>query len=144
MSTIYISDIIKESYYQDEEHSVRLFRGDCLQLLPQFPPNSIDMIFADPPYFLSNGGITCKSGIMASVDKADWDKSSGIKKSHEFNLKWLAQCQRILDKNGTIWVSGTFHIIYSIGYAMQELDFKILNDIAWKPSVSLWVYNPLF
>lgn len=89
------------------------------------------MIFADPPYFLSNGGITCHAGKMVSVNKGKWDKSKGVKETHEFNLEWLKACQRILKPNGTIWVSGTTHIIYSIGFAMQELGYKILNDIVW-------------
>ena len=89
------------------------------------------MIFADPPYFLSNGGITCHAGKMVSVNKGKWDKSKGTKENHEFIIEWLKACKRVLKPNGTIWVSGTTHIIYSIGFAMQELDFKILNDIVW-------------
>jgi len=90
------------------------------------------MIFADPPYFLSNGGITCHSGKMTKVDKGEWDKSKGIKENHRFNLSWLSSCQKLLKPNGTIWVSGTHHIIYSVGFAMQQLGMKILNDIAWE------------
>ena len=67
-----------EPYYEDKEHSIKLFCGDCLQILPQFPQNSIDMIFADPPYFLSNGGITCHAGKMVSVNKGDWDVSQEL------------------------------------------------------------------
>jgi site-specific DNA-methyltransferase (adenine-specific) len=89
------------------------------------------MIFADPPYFLSNGGITCHAGKMVSVNKGKWDESKGVIENHKFSLEWLKACQRILNPNGTIWVSGTAHIIYSIGFAMQELGFKILNDIIW-------------
>jgi site-specific DNA-methyltransferase (adenine-specific) len=95
------------------------------------------MIFADPPYFLSNGGITCHAGKMVSVNKGKWDESKGVKENHEFNLNWLAACQRVLKPNGTIWVSGTDHVIHSIGYAMQELGFKILNSIVWfKPNAA--------
>lgn len=108
-----------------------LFLGDSLKLLKNIPANSIEMIFADPPYFLSNGGITCKSGKMESVNKGEWDKSNGTVENHKFSLAWLEECQRILKKDGTIWVSGTSHIIYSIGYAMQKLGYKILNDIIW-------------
>ena len=89
------------------------------------------MIFADPPYFLSNGGITCHAGRMVSVNKGKWDKSRGVKENHQFTLDWLKACQRVLKPDGTIWVSGTTHIIYSVGYAMQELGYKILNDIIW-------------
>jgi len=118
-------------YYDDTEHSVRLLQGDCIEILNQARENSVDMIFADPPYFLSNGGITCQAGKMVSVNKGKWDKSKGVRGNHEFNLEWLKACQRVLKPNGTIWVSGTTHIIYSIGFAMQELEYKILNDIVW-------------
>ncbi len=69
---------------------------------------------------------------MVKVDKGDWDKSRGAEFNHEFNLEWLRRCQRVLKPNGTIWVSGTHHVIFSIGYAMQQLGYKILNDIAWE------------
>jgi site-specific DNA-methyltransferase (adenine-specific) len=99
--------------------------------MDSIPVDSIDMIFADPPYFLSNGGMSCHAGRRVSVNKGDWDKSKGIEETHKFNLEWLSRCQKILTKDGTIWVSGTAHVIYSIGFAMQQLGFKILNDIAW-------------
>ncbi|OGL42341.1 MAG: hypothetical protein A2042_05495, partial [Candidatus Schekmanbacteria bacterium GWA2_38_11] len=118
-------------YYDNPEHSVRLLKGDCIEILNQARENSVDMIFADPPYFLSNGGITCHAGKMVSVNKGKWDKSKGVIENHKFTLEWLKACQRVLKPNGTIWVSGTTHIIYSIGFAMQELGFKILNDIIW-------------
>jgi site-specific DNA-methyltransferase (adenine-specific) len=115
---------------------IRLYHGDCFQLLDtiaaKHPEGRFDAIFADPPYFLSNGGITCHAGRMVKVDKGDWDKSRGPEVNHEFNLEWLKRCQRVLKPNGTIWVSGTHHVIFSIGYAMQQLGFKILNDIAWE------------
>src|SRR5207248_4764124 len=69
---------------------------------------------------------------MVKVDKGDWDKSRGPELNHEFNLEWLKRCQRVLKPNGTIWVSGTHHVIFSIGYALQQLGYKILNDIAWE------------
>ena len=95
------------------------------------------MIFADPPYFLSNGGITCHAGRMVSVNKGKWDVSRGVEENHKFNLAWLSKCQQVLSKDGVIWVSGTAHVIFSIGFAMQQLGFKILNDIIWfKPNAS--------
>jgi site-specific DNA-methyltransferase (adenine-specific) len=118
-------------YYNNPEHSVRLLKGDCIAILNQARENSVDMIFADPPYFLSNGGITCHAGKMVSVNKGKWDKSKGVEENHKFTLEWLKACQRVLKPNGTIWVSGTTHIIYSAGFAMQELGYKILNDIIW-------------
>lgn len=118
-------------YYDNPEHSVRLLKGNCIEILNQARENSVDMIFADPPYFLSNGGITCHAGKMVSVNKGKWDKSKGVAENHKFTLEWLKACQRVLKPNGTIWVSGTTHIIYSVGFAMQELGYKILNDIIW-------------
>jgi DNA modification methylase len=108
-------------YYDDPEHSARLLKGDCVEILNKARENSVDMIFADPPYFLSNGGITCHAGKMVSVNKGKWDKSKGVIENHKFTLEWLKACQRVLKPNGTIWISGTTHIIYSVGYAMQEL-----------------------
>lgn len=118
-------------FFNNPEHHVKLLKGNCIEVLNKARENSVDMIFADPPYFLSNGGITCHAGKMVSVNKGKWDVSKGVKENHEFNLEWLKACQRVLKPNGTIWVSGTTHIIYSIGFAMQELGFKILNDIVW-------------
>jgi len=109
-----------------------LILGNSPEVLPQFPAEHFDMIFADPPYLLSNDGITCHAGKMVSVNKGKWDRSEGAEKDHEFVLDWLGACQRVLKPNGTIWVSGTHHIIYSVGYAMQQLGYKILNDIIWQ------------
>ncbi len=118
-------------YFEDNSNRFCLFRKDTLEFLDMLQPNSIDMIFADPPYFLSNGGISCHAGRRVSVNKGDWDKSKGIEETHKFNFEWLRLCQDLLTDNGTIWVSGTSHVIFSIGFAMQQLGFKILNDIAW-------------
>ena len=118
-------------YYSSADGKLRLYQADSLDLLRRMRDESVDMIFADPPYFLSNGGITCVGGRMVRVDKGGWDKSQGIIGDHSFNLLWLDQCRRILKPNGTIWVTGTSHNIHSVGYALQVLDYKILNDIAW-------------
>jgi site-specific DNA-methyltransferase (adenine-specific) len=122
--------------YRDDAHGIFLYQGDCLEVLDaiaaKHPAGCFDMIFADPPYFLSNGGITCHAGKMVSVHKGDWDKSKGAEENHNFNRAWLERCQRVLKPNGTIWVTGTHHVIFSVGYAMQQLGMKILNDIAWE------------
>ena len=102
------------------------------RLAEEHPAGRFDVIFADPPYFLSNGGITCQSGRMVKVDKGAWDKSQGPELNHEFNQAWLSRCQRLLRPNGTLWVSGTHHMIHSVGFAMQQLGMKILNDIVWE------------
>jgi len=113
-----------------------LVQGNSLEVLDalreKFPDGAFDCIFADPPYFLSNGGITCHAGKMVKVDKGAWDKSQGAELNHEFNTEWLKRCQRVLKPNGTIWVTGTSHVIFSVGFAMQQLGMKILNDIAWE------------
>jgi len=122
--------------FRSDTPFIRLYHGNCLELLDaiaaKYPEGRFDAIFADPPYFLSNGGITCHAGRMVRVDKGDWDKSCGPELNHEFNLEWLRRCQRVLKPNGTLWVTGTLHVIFSIGYAMQQLGFKLLNDIAWE------------
>ena len=122
--------------FRDDQRNLWLYHGNCLELLDaiaaKYPEGRFDCIFADPPYFLSNGGISCHAGRMVKVDKGDWDKSRGPELNHEFNLEWLRRCQRVLKPNGTLWVSGTQHVIFSIGYALQQLGFKLLNDITWE------------
>ncbi len=126
---------LPQAVFHDPKHHIRIYQGDCLEILAAIPQDCIDLIFAVPPYFLSNGGITCHAGRMVSVNKGDWDRSRGPDANHEFNRAWLAACQRVLKPNGTIWVSGTSHIIHSVGFAMQQLGFKLLNDISWvKPN----------
>jgi site-specific DNA-methyltransferase (adenine-specific) len=115
----------------------RLYRGDCLELLQGFEPESFDLAFADPPYFLSNGGFTCKSGRRASVEKGAWDVSKGVEDDHRFTVAWLAAVKRVLKPSGTLWVSGTQHVIFSVGFAMQKLGYKLLNTVTWyKPNAS--------
>jgi site-specific DNA-methyltransferase (adenine-specific) len=119
------------SLFFQKNDSVFLYKGDSLSLIKGFPDKSFDMIFADPPYFLSNNGITCKAGEMVSVNKGIWDKANSFNDVHKFNSEWLGLCKDKLKDNGTIFICGTFHNIYSIGFALQSLGFKILNDISW-------------
>jgi site-specific DNA-methyltransferase (adenine-specific) len=115
----------------------QLYFGNCLEVMQNIPENSIDMIFADPPYNLSNGGFTCRNGRRTSVDKGNWDQSQGLNEDFAFHQKWIAACYRILKPEGTIWISGSYHSIYACGYALQLTGFKILNDIAWfKPNAT--------
>lgn len=95
------------------------------------PEGLFDAIVTDPPYRLSNDGITCQSGKMVSVNKGAWDRSEGVEADHQFNLEWLGLCQSLLKANGTIWISATSHAAFSIGHAMKSLGFKILNDVVW-------------
>lgn len=114
-----------------------LYNSDCIKILEQLPENSIDMIFADPPYNLSNGGFTVHAGKRVSVHKGDWDVSKGILEDFNFHLKWIKACKKVLKPGGTIWISGTYHSIYACGYALQFLGYKVLNDISWfKPNGS--------
>ena len=119
-----------KAYYRSDNKDFTLAKGDCLELLPNIN-FQFDMIFADPPYFLSNGGISVQSGKQVSVNKGDWDKSQGFEKDNEFNYKWLSLCREKLKENGTIWISGTYHNIFSVAQMLNELDFRILNCITW-------------
>ncbi len=101
-------------------------------MLKNIKSDTIDMIFADPPYFLSSGGITCKNGEMVCVDKGKWDKEKSLHEKHLFNKKWIRLCKRILKPDGTIWISGSMHNVYSVGMALEEEGFKILNNITWQ------------
>lgn len=118
------------SFYKSANHDFTLLQGDCIELLKQFN-FSFDMIFADPPYFLSNGGISCQSGKVVCVDKGDWDKASSPEQMDTFNKEWLSLCREKLSDNGTIWISGTYHNIFSIANTLKELGFRILNVVTW-------------
>ena len=118
------------AYYQDEIST--LFLADSLELLKKFPAECVDMIFADPPYFLSNDGMTWSGGKIVSVNKGDWDKIDSLEEKHEFNRRWINLCRRILKPDGTIWISGTMHNIYSVGMALEQEGFKIMNNITWQ------------
>nr|WP_314886876.1 DNA methyltransferase [uncultured Campylobacter sp.] len=109
----------------------KLFKGDCFEILPKFK-GEFDLIFADPPYFLSNDGLSIQSGKIVSVNKGDWDKGCGIDEIDKFNIKWLALAKDTLTDNGSVMISGTYHNIFSIGRALQKLDYKILNIITWQ------------
>lgn len=110
----------------------RLYLGDHLTFLGNVEDMSVDVVWTDPPYFLSNGGSTCVAGRRAPVAKGDWDASRGVSDDHAFNRAWLSECHRILKPGGSIWVSGTHHVYLSVGMAMRELGFRILNDIVWE------------
>ena len=118
------------SFYSDEWANLLL--GDTFEVMKELPDESFDMVFADPPYFLSNGGISCSGGKQVSVNKGAWDEGLGLEQKHEFNRRWIRECKRLLTLNGTIWISGTFHNIYSCGMALEQEGFRILNNITWK------------
>jgi site-specific DNA-methyltransferase (adenine-specific) len=117
------------------EDDFTLYLGDCIEILRSIPPDSVDLIFADPPYNLSNGGFTCHSGRRAPVHKGRWDESRGMVGDFRFHQSWIHACRRVLREEGSIWISGTYHSIYGCGYALAADGFHILNDICWfKPN----------
>ena len=115
----------------------KIYNDDCFDVLQNFPDESFDMIFADPPYLLSQSGTSCQNGRLVTIDKGRWDISRSIAEDYEFHKRWLEACRRLLKPDGTIWVSGTYHSIHSCGLAMMLLNYHILNEIAWfKPNAS--------
>lgn len=120
------------SKYYYNKRNFKLILGDSFEELKKIKKNSVDMIFADPPYFLSGDGISCSGGKMVSVNKGEWDKKIGIEEKHQFNREWIRLCYNILKDEGTIWISGTLHNIYSIGMALEQEGFKIINNITWR------------
>lgn len=118
-----------------KENNILLYQGNCLDLFKKVPKNTATTIFADPPYNLSNGGISCRAGKMVSVNKGKWDESKGLEKDFEFTYNWIKACREVLKDDGTIWISGTMHNIYQVGFALQKLGFQIINEITWfKPN----------
>lgn len=118
--------------WQSDDGQSAMHCGDGLELMASMPSDSVDCIWTDPPYLLSNDGTTCIAGKRVSVNKGEWDRSDGIENDHGFNLAWLSECYRVLKPAGTIWVTGTLHIYLSVGMAMMQLGFRILNDITWE------------
>ena len=117
-------------YYKKDNCTLAL--GDTFEVIEKIKSESIDMIFADPPYFLSNDGFSNSGGKVVSVNKGEWDKISSFEEKHNFNREWIRKAKRVLKPNGTIWISGTLHNIYSVGMALEQEGFKILNNITWQ------------
>ncbi len=110
-----------------------VYLADCVDLMRLMPAASVDAVFADPPYRLSNGGVTVRNGRLGPVNKGAWDRSLGsFERDHAFNERWLREARRVLKPDGTIWVSGTHHVIFSIGFALQTLNFRVINDLVWQ------------
>ncbi len=118
-------------YFQSKDRAFTLIHGDVFEVLPKFD-FKFDMIFADPPYFLSNDGLTIKNGKITSVNKGEWDKSKGFEYLNDFNRRWLRLVRDKMKEDATIWISGTMHNIFSIGQILTELHFKILNIVTWQ------------
>lgn len=118
-------------YYTSLSKDFLLANGDSFKLLKEFD-FKFDMIFADPPYFLSNGGISLQSGKVVSVDKGEWDKGMSQDEVMAFNMEWLRLCRDKLKDNGSIWISGTYHNIFSVAHSLTVLGYKILNVVTWE------------
>lgn len=109
-----------------------ILKGDCIENLKKIPSNSIDLIFADPPYFMqTEGELLRTNGEKFSGVEDEWDKFNDFKQYDSFCEEWLTECKRVLKPTGSIWVIGSFQNIYRIGYIMQNLGFWILNDVIW-------------
>ena len=121
---------MKKPYFQQD--GFELYQGDSFKVLKQIEPKSVDMIFADPPYFLSSGGISCQNGKQVSVNKGEWDYSKTIEDRIKYHRKWIALCRDVLKDNGTIMISSTLHSVYAIGVALELEGYSIINNIIWK------------
>ena len=130
-------------FFKSNDKSFTLLKGDCVELLNQFD-FKFDMIFADPPYFLSNDGISVQSGKMVSVNKGEWDRSNGFEKDNEFNLNWLKACKEHLTENGTIWISGTFHNIFSDLLRKAYALFAVFQELLTLRCFPLSFFSILF
>lgn len=126
-------NISKVATFLNEEDFF-LIKGNTFYQMKKLKSKSVDMIFADPPYFLSSGGMSCSSGKQVSVNKGKWDKTIDIKEKIVFHRKWIKECKRILSDNGTIWISSTLHSVYSIGVALELEGYSIINNIIWQKS----------
>ncbi|MDF1632181.1 site-specific DNA-methyltransferase [Mycoplana sp. MJR14] len=110
-----------------------IIRGDCVAALDALPDQSVDVIFADPPYNLQLGG-TLHRPDQSLVDAVDdeWDQFASFEAYDAFTRAWLLACRRVLKPNGTIWVIGSYHNIFRVGATLQDLNFWILNDVVWR------------
>lgn len=122
-----------EYHWQSPDHQATLYCGDTVDVMRAFPPESVDVVWADPPYFLSDeSGVTCKNGQMVGVDKGKWDRKRSLAEVHRFNGMWLRAARRLLRSDGTIWICGSHHNIHSVGVALVQLGYHVLNEVVWE------------
>lgn len=122
---------LQEKIYYKTDTEI-LLHSDTFAALENMPSDSVDVIITDPPYFLSNGGSSCRGGRRVSVNKGNWDHVSTLEQKDNFNKRWLYECYRVLKPNGSIWISGTLHNIFNVGYNMEKIGFTIINNITWQ------------
>ena len=121
-------------FWTSDSGDFALLRGDVRKVLRSLDGRKFDMVFADPPYFLSNGGISIQSGRPVSVNKGGWDESRGRYADRQFTREWLSDCRSVMSDSATIWICGTFHNIFTVAESLVELDFRILNMVTWQKS----------
>jgi modification methylase len=109
--------------------------GDCLEELKKLPSKSVDLVFADPPYNLQLGGDLHRPD-NSKVDAVDdhWDQFASFEAYDTFTRAWLSECRRVLKDEGTLWVIGSYHNIFRVGSALQDLGYWLLNDVVWRKS----------
>jgi site-specific DNA-methyltransferase (adenine-specific) len=121
-----------EAAQSPDSRENQILQGDCLECMAQLPPQSVDLIFADPPYNLQLQGDLWRPN-MTRVDAVEeaWDQFESFQAYDEFSRAWLQACRRVLKEDGTLWVIGTYHNIYRLGKIIQDLGYWILNDVLW-------------
>lgn len=132
-------------FFLSDDSAFELYQGDTMEVLSKLD-KYCDVIFADPPYFLSRGYSSKINGEWKSFEKGEWDRVTSLDKINQFNRDWLSACRKVLKDDGTIWVSGTYHNIFSVASCLVELGFKVLNIIVWqksdaKPTLSRNYFN---
>jgi len=132
-------------FFLSDDSAFKLYQGDTKEVLNELG-KYYDVIFADPPYFLSRGYSSKINGEWKSFEKGEWDRATSLGNINQFNRDWLSSCRKVLKDDGTIWVSGTYHNIFSIATCLVELGFKVLNIIVWqksdaKPTLSRNYFN---
>ncbi len=125
--------MMPKRWYTSKNRDFTLVQGDCVEVMRAFD-FEFDMAFADPPYFLSSGGISVQAGKQVCVDKGDWDKPRGHEAEHDFTRAWLSAVREKLAPHGTVWISGTFHNIFLVAEVLEELGFRLLNAVTWEKS----------
>lgn len=118
-----------------EKNLNKILKGNCIELMNSLEPDSVDLIFADPPYNLQLGGDLHRpnNSKVDAVDN-DWDQFESIKAYEDFTTEWMTAARRILKPNGAIWVIGSYHNIFKVGSVMQDLGYWMLNDVIWRKS----------